>query len=97
MSIAIAVNHMTVTRFESTPPGLDRWGAGSNPRFLRRRSRSPWRKRSFANEQSGVRSRCRLISSACKKAEPSILRQGLEVGLFGTYFLVFLASLWMLG
>lgn len=97
MSIAIAVNHMTVTRFESTSPGLDRWGTGSNPRFLRRRSRSPWRKRSFASGQSVAKSRCRPLSSACKKAEPSILRQGLEVGLFGTYFLVFLASLWMLG
>lgn len=95
MSIAIAQNYLTIDRFESTLPRLDRWGSGSNPRFLRRRSRQAWRRRSLFSEQGAASSK--VSSSRRKQSDVSFLRQGLEVGLFGAYFLVFMACLWMLG
>lgn len=65
-----------------------------NPRFLRRRPRNGWRRRDMrsltaqagTSEKTSLRSEFKLL-----------LREGLEVSLFGTYFLVFLASLWLLG
>ncbi len=89
-------NHLSSTRFESRLESLDRWGSGSKPRFLRRRPRNGWKKRSFesqflAKPAAGNSPRVRKADSV------SMLRQGLEVGLFGTYMLIFMASLWMLG
>lgn len=80
---------MSVARFESPTPSLDRWGHGSNPRFLRRRPRNGWRRRDFRGQLPG--------RSAERQPSRSWWRQGIEAGLFGTYFVVFLASLWMLG
>lgn len=85
-------NQLSATRFESPLQSLDRWGHGSsNPRFLRRRPRNGWKKRDL-EQAAAVRSAPRV-----RPAQPSLLRQSLEVGLFGTYMLIFLASLWMLG
>lgn len=87
-------NQLSVTRFESRLPSLDRWGHGSSgiPRFLRHRPRNGWRKR--VQEQS-VSPRNHIIR--VREEQPSLLRQGVEIGLFGTYMLIFMASLWMLG
>lgn len=87
---AIAVqSDLSVSRFESRIATLDRWGRGSNPRFLRRRPRDGWRRRTLDSQ-------LRQVAPSQEKGD-SMLRQGLEVGLFGTYLLVFLACLWMLG
>jgi hypothetical protein len=86
-------SHLSSTRFESRLESLDRWGSGSNPRFLRRRPRNGWKKRSFES-QVPVRSAARPSRQASKV--DSLLRQSLEVGLFGAYMLIFMASLWML-
>ncbi|MBS2038416.1 hypothetical protein JST97_25785 [bacterium] len=84
-------NQLSATRFESPLQTLDRWGHGSsNPRFLRRRPRNGWKRRGLEQAISAKPQRVR-------PAQPSLLRQGLEVGLFGTYMLIFLASLWVLG
>lgn len=84
-------NQLSVTRFESCLPSLDRWGHGSssNTRFLRRRPRNGWKRR----EQLAPR---RPIVRGCEE-QPSLLRQSVEIGLFGTYMLIFMASLWLLG
>jgi hypothetical protein len=99
-------NDLSVTRFESRLESLGRWGSGSNPRFLRRRPRNGWRKRDFESQLQAQTSRectpvvlsqaITRITMRVRKSD-SMLRQGLEVGLFGTYLLIFLASLWMLG
>lgn len=82
---------LALTRFESRLESLDRWGSGSNPRFLRRRPRNGWKRRCFASQ----------LPLKAKPVQPkkrdSLLRQSLEAGLFGTYMLIFMASLWMLG
>ena len=96
MSIAIAQNQMTIARFESACPRLDRWGSGSNPRFLRRRSRQAWRKRCLSADTGLVLSP-KVSASRRKTSDVSLVRQGLEAGLFGAYLIVFLACLWMLG
>jgi len=88
-------NQLSATRFESRLESLDRWGQGSsnNTRFLRRRPRNGWKKR-------GLESCLPVLARAQSRpvgVEPSMLRQSVEVGLFGTYLLIFLASLWMLG
>lgn len=82
---------LAMTRFESRLETLDRWGTGSNPRFLRRRPRNGWKRRNFASQLPS-----RPRTSDDFKAN-SLLRQSVEVGLFGTYMLIFMASLWMLG
>jgi len=82
-------NHLSQARFESRVESLDRWGRGSNPRFLRRRPRNGWKRRTFDATL------CAYVPVLPER--PSLLRQSLEVGLFGTYMLIFMASLWMLG
>ncbi|MFN8612396.1 MAG: hypothetical protein U0931_32925 [Vulcanimicrobiota bacterium] len=85
-------NQLSVTRFESPLQPLERWGHGSsNHRFLRRRPRNGWKRRSV-EQVIPARPAPRV-----RPAQPSLLRQSMEVGLFGTYMLIFLASLWMLG
>ena len=86
-------NQLSLTRFESRLQSLDRWGHGSsaNARFLRRRPRNGWKKR--AQEQVLPQ----RASTRVHEEEPSLLRQSIEIGLFGTYMLIFMASLWMLG
>ena len=88
-------NQLSATRFESRLVSMDHWGHGSsnNARFLRRRPRNGWKKRSLES--------C-LPAAARPQPRPvevpsSVLRQSVEVGLFGTYLIIFLASLWMLG
>lgn len=85
-------NQFSVTRFESHLQPLDRWGQGSSSsRILRQRPRNGWKKRPtdrVAQPRPVLRSR---------EETPSLLRQSVEVGLFGTYMLIFMASLWMLG
>lgn len=85
-------NQLSLTRFESRLQSLDRWGQGSNnARFLRRRPRNGWKKR--GQEQTlPARSTARV-----REEQPSLLRQSVEIGLFGTYMLIFMASLWLLG
>ncbi len=86
-------NQIATTRFESPLQSLDRWGHGSsNARFLRRRPRNGWKRRGL--EQALP---VRPTAPRAQPAQPSLLRQSVEVGLFGTYMLIFLASLWMLG
>lgn len=85
-------NQLSVTRFESRLPSLDRWGHHSgNHRFLRHRPRNGWKKR--GQEQAAP---ARVVARV-REEQPSLLRQGVEIGLFGTYMLIFMASLWMLG
>ncbi|MBX3168905.1 MAG: hypothetical protein KF760_15960 [Candidatus Eremiobacteraeota bacterium] len=83
-------NQLSVTRFESRLPSLDHWGQGSSGtiRFLRHRPRNGWKKR--GKKQAAPQ---RLVASE----QPSLLRQSIEIGLFGAYMLIFMASLWMLG
>lgn len=88
MNASFAHAQMSVARFESSLTSLDRWGHGSNPRFLRRRPRNGWRRRSLESQ---------MKSSQRASQFRSVLRQGVEAGLFATYFVVFLASIWMLG
>lgn len=88
-------NQLSVTRFESRLESLDRWGHGSsnNARFLRRRPRNGWKKRGLESCLPALaRPQPRPV-----EVEPSMLRQSVEVGLFGTYLIIFLACLWMLG
>jgi hypothetical protein len=86
-------NQIAATRFESPLQSLDRWGHGSSsPRFLRRRPRNGWRRRGLEQALPA-----RPVAARPRPAQPSWLRQSLEVCLFGTYMLIFLASLWMLG
>lgn len=79
-------NQLSLTRFESRLQSLDRWGHGSsaNARLLRKRPRNGWKKRPQA-------------SARVHEEQPSLLRQSIEIGLFGTYMLIFMASLWLLG
>lgn len=86
-------NQLSVTRFESCLPSLDRWGhhSGHN-RFLRHRPRNGWKKRS--QEQAAAP---RVATRRRQEQQPSLLRQSVEIGLFGTYMLIFMASLWILG
>jgi hypothetical protein len=81
-----------LARFEQDCTPLYR--CDNNPRFLRRRPRNGWRRRDRRSltaqsdrcERASLRSELRLL-----------LKEGLEVSLFATYFVVFLGSLWLLG
>jgi hypothetical protein len=85
-------SQFSVTRFESCLQPLDRWGQGSSSsRLLRRRPRNGWKKRAL-EQAAPARQVTRL-----REEPPSLLRQSVEIGLFGTYMLIFMASLWMLG
>ena len=88
-------NQLSATRFESRLESMDRWGHGSsnNARFLRRRPRNGWKKRGLEScLPAATRPQLRP-----NEVPSSVLRQSVEVGLFGTYLIIFLASLWMLG
>ncbi len=85
-------DQLSVTRFELRLPSLARWGhhSGDN-RFLRHRPRNGWKKRGQAQATPA------RVMARAREEQPSLLRQGIEIGLFGTYLLIFMASLWMLG
>ncbi len=87
MNLALAHQHRSISRFESRLESLGRWDCGSNPRFLQRRPRQSWRRRSLDSQ----------FNRSTQKRKESWIRQSVDIGLFATYFLVFLASLWMLG
>lgn len=76
-------------RFDSPRATLGRWDTGSNPRFLRRRSKDGWRRRNL--------SRLVEMGREMLPSGGSMWKQGMEAGLFATYFCVFLASLYALG
>lgn len=84
MNTSLAHQNRAISRFESRLESPNRWGSGSNPRFLQRRNRKNWRQRKFESH----------VSSAA--SGESWWKLGLETGIFATYFLLFLGSLWML-
>ena len=93
-----------LARFEA--PATSLYQPESNLRFLRRKTRSGWRRRDLRLLSSALHS----LPAPTKQSKPikerearqisswrSFLKQGFEVSLFATYFVVFLSSLWLLG